>query len=78
MTQIMLDEAACRKLAQAGQIVEVCDPAGRVVGRFVPLIDLSQWEPVTPEISEEELERRANSNAKRYTTDEVLDYLRKL
>jgi hypothetical protein len=78
MAQVILDLEACQKLTQPGHPVEVCDPSGTAVGRFVPLIDLSKWEPLTPEVSEEELERRANSNEKRYTTAEVLDHLRKL
>lgn len=58
--------------------VELCDPSGRVLGRFVPLIDLSEWEPVSPDISEEELLRRSQSKEKTYTTAEVLAYLEKL
>jgi hypothetical protein len=49
-----------------------------VLGRFVPLIDPSEWEPVSPEASEEELDRREKANEKRYTTAEVLAYLEKL
>jgi hypothetical protein len=42
------------------------------------VIDMSEWEPLTPEVSEEELDRRERSNEKRYTTAEVLAYLEKL
>jgi hypothetical protein len=78
MTQIKLDASVSKQLHTIGQSVELCDPDGRVIGRFVPLIDLSQWEPVSPEISEEELDRRSKSNEKRYTTAEVIAYLEKL
>ncbi len=78
MTQIILDAGLASKLSEAMQPVELCDPSGRVLGRFVPLIDLSLWEPVSPEASEEELDRREKSNEKRYTTAEVLAYLEKL
>ena len=78
MTPVILDAEACQKLTQSGYPVEVSDPSGKVVGRFVPLIDMSQWEVLTPEISDEEFERRINSNERRYTTAEVLDYLRNL
>ena len=77
MTQITLDAALAGKLNELGQVVELCDPSGRVVGRFVPLIDLSKWEPISPDVSEEELERRKQSKEKRYTTEEVLAYLEK-
>jgi len=78
MTQIILDASACSKLTEVIQPVELCDPSGRVLGRFVPLIDSSKWEPVTPGASEEELNRREQANEKRYTTAEVLAYLEKL
>jgi hypothetical protein len=78
MTQIMLDAAVARKLLDLQTEAELCDPSGKVLGRFVPLIDLSEWEPLTPDISEEELKRRMNSKERRYTTEEVLKDLEKL
>ena len=78
MTQIILDASVATKLQNLQQPVELCAPSGRVLGRFVPLVDFSQWEPLTPEASAEELRRREQANEKRYTTDEVLDYLEKL
>jgi hypothetical protein len=78
MVQIILDASIASKLNEVMHPVELCDPSGRVLGRFVPLIDPSEWEPVSPEASEEELNRREQSNEKRYTTAEVLAYLEKL
>ena len=57
MTQIMLDAAAARKFLDLQTEADLCDPSGKVLGRFVPLIDMSEWEPLTPEVSEEELDR---------------------
>jgi len=78
MTQVILDASVSSQLHHLTHPVELCDPSGRVLGRFVPLIDLSEWEPLSPDISEEELDRRAQSNEKRYTTAEVLAHLEKL
>ncbi len=78
MTQIILDASLSNKLDKLAQPVELCDPSGRVLGRFVPLIDLSEWEPISPDVTEEELDRRAKSTEKRYTTAEVLAHLEKL
>jgi hypothetical protein len=78
MTRITVDENLSTQLNGLPQPVAVCDPSGRVLGRFVPLIDLSEWEPVSPDISDEELARLTKSDAKRYTTAEVLSYLEKL
>jgi hypothetical protein len=77
VTQIFLDANVSSKLNHLTHSVELCDPSGRVLGRFVPLIDLSEWEPLSSDISEEELERRAKSTEKRYTTAEVLAHLEK-
>ena len=77
MPKITLAEALPSKLHELSQMVELCDPSGRVLGRFILLIDLSEWEPISPDVSEEELDRRERSNEKRYTTEEVLAYLEK-
>jgi hypothetical protein len=78
MTQIILDASVSSKLHDLTHPVELCDPSGRVLGRFVPLVDMTEWEPVSPAASEEELDRREQANEKRYTTAEVLAYLEKL
>jgi len=78
MTQITLDAIASGKLNNLTHPVEVCDPSGKVLGRFVPVVDLSEWEPVTSGASEEELDRREQAGEKRYTTAEVLAHLEKL
>jgi hypothetical protein len=78
MTQIILDATTSGKLTGIEQSVELCDPSGKVLGRFVPLIDLSEWESVSPPVSEEELDRQERSGGKRYTTAEVLAHLEKL
>jgi hypothetical protein len=77
MSHVTLDSSAASQLNQVTESVEVRDPSGRVIGRFVPLIDKSEWEPLSSEISEEELDRRERSNEKTYTTAEVLAYLEK-
>jgi hypothetical protein len=77
MIQITIDEAMSNKLYNLCQVVELCDPSGRVLGQFMPKVDISEWEPVTPDVSEEELDRRERST-EWYTTEEVIKYLRDL
>ncbi len=60
MSQLMVDAVLSSKLGQQFQPVELCDPSGRVLGQFIPKVNLSEWEAVTPEISEEELARAKN------------------
>lgn len=77
MIQIILDANSSGKLRNLIEPVELCDTYGRVLGRFMPRIDISEWEPVSPDISEEELDRREQSE-KRYTTEQVLAHLKSL
>jgi hypothetical protein len=62
MPQIILDASLSGRLHQMGQPAELCDPDGKVIGRFVPIVNLALWEPVTPEVSEEELDRREQAD----------------
>ena len=77
MTQIILDASVSGKLHNLTQPVELCDPSGRILGEFVPRIDMSEWEPVSPAASEEELDRREQSE-EWYTTEQVLAHLKSL
>ncbi len=78
MSQIVVDAGLSSKLHGITSSVELCDPSGNVLGRFVPLVDMSEWEPISPDVTEEELDRREQSNERRYTTAEVLAHLEKL
>lgn len=77
MTRVTVDETLLSKLHNLADALELCDESGRVIGRVFPVLDLSEWEPVTPEISEEELDEREKSD-EWYTTEEVLAYLKSL
>jgi hypothetical protein len=77
MNEITLDAALASKLEGLTQPVQVCTPTGRVLGQFIPELDLSEWEPVEPDLSEEELAQREQST-EWYTTDEVIAHLESL
>lgn len=78
MTRLVVDTGLHLKLHDVTETVALCDEAGHVIGHFVPSIDFSDWEPVSEDISEEELDRRGRSAERRYTTAEVFDYLASL
>ena len=77
MTRLLIDANLPAKFHELTEPVELCDPSGKVVGRFEPFFDMVEWEIIGPQVSGEELDRRANSNQKRYSTAEVLAYLEK-
>lgn len=78
MNKVLVDSELKRKLHDLAEPLELCDESGRVLRRYTPVIDWSQWEPLTPDVSDEELDRRAKSNERRYTTAEVLRHLEQL
>jgi hypothetical protein len=77
MTKVIVDETLLSKLHNLTQPLELCDQAGQVLGRVFPTVDLSEYEPWEPPISEEELQRR-EQETESYTTAEVLAYLESL
>jgi hypothetical protein len=78
VTKIMLDPSTSDKLQGFKDPIQLCDPTGRILGQFVPSSSMSEWEPVTPDVTEEELSRRLNSQEKRYSTAEILKRLESL
>ncbi len=78
MTRVILDAALRSRLHDLNEPLELCDESGHVRARVVPVPDLSEYEPLEPQVSDEELLRRSQSNEKSYTTAEVLAYLEKL
>jgi hypothetical protein len=77
MTRVLIDANLPPKLLQLTEAMELCDGSGRVVCQVFPMMNLSEYEPWEPPISEEELQRREQSN-QWYTTEEVLAHLKSL
>ena len=78
MSRVLVNDTLRSLLHNLSEPLEFYDDSGRVVGRFLPEFDLSEyeaWEP--PPLSEEEYQRRAQETES-YTTAEVIAYLEKL
>jgi hypothetical protein len=75
MNPVTFEPALLEKLLASMQSVDVCDQSGKIVGRFTPKIDPNDYEAAGPEISDEELTRRINSNEPRIPGAEVLSRL---
>lgn len=78
MTQLTLDENLARQFDNVGEVIELRDPEGRILGHFVPVSAPGEWETVSPDVSEAELDRRERAGETRFTTAEVLAHLEKL
>jgi hypothetical protein len=76
MKTIVVDASLRDQLLAAGEVAELKDASGRVLGRFVavpPAVYVVEGE--LP--SEEELDRRTRES-RRFTTDQVIERLRTL
>lgn len=76
MARIVVDPQLQEQLHALTEPAELCDEQGRVIGRFVPQLDIGSYMPLTPQVSEDELRRREQST-EWFTTAEVLDHLGK-
>jgi hypothetical protein len=72
MTRIYLDDTLQAKLLHLRQPLELCDQGGKVVGLVTPVTPGPHPEPL---LSEVELQRREEEPD--FSTDEVLDYLKR-
>jgi hypothetical protein len=70
MMQITLDSEQVKVVVQTRGEVQVCDPAGNVLGVMTPAADWLEQQDIV------ESKRRLASNQPRYTTEEVLEHLR--
>jgi hypothetical protein len=77
MTRIVVDAALREKLHNLTEPLELCDEAGHVLARVTPVFDPALYGPLEPQISEEELRRREQSD-RWYTSAEVLAHLTRL
>jgi hypothetical protein len=78
MTRIVIDADLRGKLLNLTEPLELCDESGHVLAQVLPAYDPAEYEPLEPQISREELERRKQSKGKTYPTEEVLAYLERL
>ena len=73
MTKIVLDPATQSKLETGGQILEICDPSGRILGHFLPVSPSSPANPLEPQISDEEIQARLRQGGGRPLADILAD-----
>jgi hypothetical protein len=77
VTRLILDPATAAKLDGTAGHIELCDPSGRTLGYFTPVVDRSLYEGVECPVSHEELSRREREETTS-STREVLARLEKL
>lgn len=76
MVRITIDEKLKEQLLASGSVVELCDESGKLVARALPAPPQATdpW-ALFPELTEEEIQSRCNSNEPGLTTDQVKQHL---
>lgn len=78
MTRIIVDSTLKERLLGLNLPLELCDDSGQVMAHVTPVAPRVEYDPAEPQVSREELRRRATSNERRYSTSEVLKHLESL
>lgn len=80
MLNISIDNELAAKLREAGQAATVRDADGRLLGVFRCMTPQAAelYQQALDTVDPEELQRLANDDGPRYTTREVVDYLKSL
>ena len=79
MVRITIDDKLKQKLLNSGEVVELVDESGNILAKVLPeAADFPNgWTSMTPEISEEELKRRMESDEPGIPAEEFMARLRK-
>jgi hypothetical protein len=81
MTRVILDEEMRKKLLDCIKPLELCNEAGIVLARLTPSPDGSDpddWDELTPPVSDEEIQRRIDSDEPTFTTQDLVERIQQL
>ena len=80
MTRVTVDAHLQELLLNFTKPLELCDESGAVRAKLVPcpVEDSGEWIDLTPEVSDEELEREIASGDEGYSTEELIAEIKKL
>ncbi|MEM8946201.1 MAG: hypothetical protein AAGD11_13595 [Planctomycetota bacterium] len=77
MIRITVDEAQKQQLLNSEGEVELCDESGRVIAKATPLpLESIDPQSIFSDLTDEEIERRANGPGPWYSTEEVKEFLK--
>jgi len=81
MTRVTVDAKFQQLVLNSTKPLELCDESGSLIGRFIPAtphIVEEDWIDLTPELTDEELEAEIDSGDEGYSTQELIDEIKKM
>jgi hypothetical protein len=80
MTRVTIDEEIRKVLLNFTKPLELCDETGSILGKLIPNrphTDADDWIDLTPDLTDEELEREIDSG-EGYSTQELIAEIKKM
>ena len=81
MTRVMVDAEVRKVLLNFTRPLELCDESGSILGKLIPTrpdIDADEWIDLTPDETDEEIQRAIDSGEETYSTQDLIDQIKKL
>jgi hypothetical protein len=81
MTRVTVNADLRKKLLNCATPLELCDERGTVLARLTPSTpwnDPENWVELGSDESDEEIERHINSGEETYSTQELIDQIKKI
>jgi hypothetical protein len=80
MTRVTVDAELRRRLMNCTTPLELCDERGTVLARLTPSTpwtDPENWIELTPNLSDEEIQRQIDSGEETYSTQELIEKIKR-
>jgi hypothetical protein len=81
MTRVMVNADVQKVLLNFTKPLELCDESGSILGKLIPFkpdIAADDWIDLTPDETDEEIQRAIDSGEETYSTQDLIDQIKKL
>ncbi len=81
MTRVTVDAELKRKLLNCTTPLELCDESGIILAKLAPCTpetDPNDWIDLTPEVTDEEIQREIESGEATHSTEELIAEIKKM
>ena len=81
MTRVMVDAQVRKVLLNFTKPLDLCDESGSILGKLIPTKpDMAEddWIDLTPDETDEEIQRAIDSGEETYSTQELIDQIKKM
>jgi hypothetical protein len=81
MTRVTIDVEVRKALLNFTKPLELCDESGTILGKLIPTksdMTADDWIDLTPDETDEEIQRAIDSGEETYSTQELIDKIKKM